>query len=38
MVDSINKKLKVVSEVAASIGLQVLKVQHSRAEDIKPKI
>lgn len=35
MVDSINKKLKVVSEVAASIGLQNLTVQHSRAEDIK---
>ena len=35
MVDSINKKLKVVSEVAASIGLQNLTVQHSRAEDIR---
>jgi 16S rRNA (guanine527-N7)-methyltransferase len=34
LVDSINKKLKVVSGVAASIGLQNLTVQHSRAEDI----
>lgn len=34
LVDSINKKLKVVSGVAESIGLQNLTVQHSRAEDI----
>ena len=35
LVDSINKKLKVVAGVAASIGLQNLTSQHSRAEDIK---
>lgn len=35
LVDSINKKLKVVEAIAASIGLQNLTVQHSRAEDIK---
>ncbi|MBL7701147.1 MAG: 16S rRNA (guanine(527)-N(7))-methyltransferase RsmG [Ferruginibacter sp.] len=35
MVDSINKKLKVVSEVAAAIGLDNLNTQHSRAEEIK---
>ena len=34
MVDSINKKLKVAAAIAASIGLQNLTVQHSRAEDI----
>jgi 16S rRNA (guanine527-N7)-methyltransferase len=34
LVDSINKKLKVVSEVAAAIGLENLTTQHSRAEDI----
>lgn len=37
LVDSINKKLKVVSEVSAAIGLQNLTVQHSRAEDIKDR-
>ena len=35
LVDSINKKLKVASEIAAAIGLQNLSVQHTRAEDIK---
>lgn len=35
LVDSINKKLKVVEGVAASIGLHNVTVQHSRAEDIK---
>ena len=35
LVDSINKKLKVVAEIAAAIGLQNLTTQHSRAEDIK---
>ena len=34
LVDSINKKLKVVSEIAAAIGLKNCTVQHSRAEDI----
>jgi 16S rRNA (guanine527-N7)-methyltransferase len=35
LVDSINKKLKVVAEISAAIGLQNLTTQHSRAEDIK---
>ncbi len=35
LVDSINKKLKVVIEVAAAIGLQNVTTQHSRAEEIK---
>ena len=35
MVDSINKKLKVVSEVANAIGLKNITVQHTRAEEIK---
>lgn len=35
MVDSINKKLKVVSEVAASLGLANVRTRHSRAEEIK---
>ncbi|MGB4843971.1 MAG: 16S rRNA (guanine(527)-N(7))-methyltransferase RsmG [Ferruginibacter sp.] len=37
MVDSINKKLKVVAEVAAAIGLKNISTQHSRAEEIKNK-
>lgn len=37
LVDSINKKLKVVTEIATAIGLQNLTVQHTRAEDIKNK-
>ena len=35
MVDSINKKLKVVSEIAQSIGLNNITVEHTRAEEIK---
>jgi 16S rRNA (guanine527-N7)-methyltransferase len=35
LVDSINKKLKVVAEIATAIGLKNLTTQHSRAEDIK---
>ena len=35
LVDSINKKLKVVEEIAKSIGLSNITVQHTRAEDIK---
>lgn len=35
MVDSINKKLTVVKEVAAVLELKNISVQHSRAEDIK---
>ena len=35
LVDSINKKLKVVEEIAAAIGLQNVTTQHTRAEDIK---
>jgi 16S rRNA (guanine527-N7)-methyltransferase len=37
MVDSINKKLKVVQGVADALGLTNVTVQHSRAEDIKDK-
>jgi 16S rRNA (guanine527-N7)-methyltransferase len=35
LVDSINKKLKVVEGVAASMGLTNVSIQHSRAEDVK---
>ena len=35
MVDSINKKLLVVSEVAAATGLTNITVQHTRVEEIK---
>ena len=35
LVDSINKKLKVATEIAAAIGLQNITTQHTRAEDIK---
>jgi len=35
MVDSINKKLTVIKEVSAAIGLNNIYTQHSRAEDIK---
>jgi 16S rRNA (guanine527-N7)-methyltransferase len=35
LVDSINKKLKVVSQISSAIGLRNLTIQHSRAEDIK---
>src|SRR5664279_2517802 len=37
LVDSINKKLKVASEIAAMIGLKNLTVQHTRAEDIRDR-
>jgi 16S rRNA (guanine527-N7)-methyltransferase len=37
LVDSINKKLKVVNEVATAIGLTNVTTQHTRAEDIKDK-
>lgn len=35
LVDSINKKLKVVEEVSSAIGLHNITTQHARAEDIK---
>ena len=35
LVDSINIKLKVAAEIAATIGLQNITTQHTRAEDIK---
>jgi len=35
LVDSIAKKLKVVTDVAANIGLQNVTTQHTRAEEIK---
>ena len=35
LVDSIGKKLKVVNEIAATIGLQNVTTQHTRAEEIK---
>jgi 16S rRNA (guanine527-N7)-methyltransferase len=35
LVDSINKKLQVVNEIATAIGLTNLTTQHSRAEEIK---
>ena len=35
LVDSINKKLKVVMEISDAIGLKNLSTQHTRAEDIK---
>ena len=37
LVDSINKKLKVVEAVADAIGLNNITVQHTRAEDINNK-
>ena len=37
LVESINKKLKVVEAVAAAIELKNITVQHTRAEDIKDK-
>jgi 16S rRNA (guanine527-N7)-methyltransferase len=37
MVDSINKKLQVVQEIANAIGLQNISIRHSRAEDIKDR-
>ena len=35
LVDSINKKLKVVTEISTAIGLQNLTTQHCRAEEVK---
>ena len=35
LVDSINKKLKVVAEISGAIGLKNITTQHTRAEDIK---
>ncbi|HET9055779.1 MAG TPA: 16S rRNA (guanine(527)-N(7))-methyltransferase RsmG [Chitinophagaceae bacterium] len=37
LTDSIGKKIKVVSEISAAIGLKNLTAQHTRAEDIKNK-
>lgn len=37
LVDSIGKKIKVVSEVSRSLGLQNVKASHNRAENIKEK-
>ncbi len=37
LVDSINKKLKVVTEISACIGLKNITTQHSRAEEIKSR-
>lgn len=37
MVDSIQKKLKVVQEVAKALGLQNIEVRHTRVEEIKDR-
>jgi 16S rRNA (guanine527-N7)-methyltransferase len=37
LVDSIGKKIKVVQEVAASLGLQNMQASHARAETIKDR-
>lgn len=37
LVDSIGKKITVVQEVAAAIGLENVKAIHTRAEDLKPR-
>lgn len=37
LVDSIGKKVRVASEVAAAIGLKNVRTTHSRAQDIKEK-
>ena len=37
LVDSIGKKIKVVQEVAAALGLKNVRAAHTRAEDIKEK-
>jgi 16S rRNA (guanine527-N7)-methyltransferase len=37
LVDSIGKKIKVVNEVAAALGLKNVKGKHARAEEIKEK-
>lgn len=37
LVDSIGKKIKVVNEVAQTLGLKNVKAEHKRAEDVKEK-
>ncbi|MCW3085437.1 MAG: rRNA methyltransferase [Bacteroidetes bacterium] len=37
LVDSVGKKIKVVNEVAAAIGLKNLQAEHKRAEEVKDK-
>ena len=37
LVDSVGKKVKVASEVAAAIGLENVRFSHARAEDVKDK-
>lgn len=37
LIDSIGKKIKVVNEVAAALGLKNLKAEHKRAEEVKEK-
>ncbi len=37
LVDSIGKKIKVVNEISAAIGLKNLKAEHKRAEEVKDK-
>ncbi len=37
LVDSIGKKIKVVNEIAVTIGLTNLKAEHKRAEEVKEK-
>lgn len=38
LVDSINKKLKVVNAVVSEVGLTNVTTQHARAEDVKEKV
>lgn len=38
LVDSINKKLKVINHVAEEIGLTNVRTSHSRVEDLKSKV
>jgi 16S rRNA (guanine527-N7)-methyltransferase len=37
LVDSIGKKIKVVNEVAGALGLQNVRAEHKRAEEVKEK-
>lgn len=37
LVDSIGKKIKVVNEIAAAVGLKNLTAEHKRAEEVKDK-
>ncbi|MES2592763.1 MAG: 16S rRNA (guanine(527)-N(7))-methyltransferase RsmG [Bacteroidota bacterium] len=37
LIDSIGKKIKVVNEVAAALGLKNLNAEHKRAEEVKEK-